>query len=84
MRSSTKPALYLDSFPTYADFFYRNAFIIMKLSHLPSFRAIRALIASQSTFDNKLLHATFYFLNFLLLFVSYFTQVLESFVIFWE
>ena len=32
-------------------FFYGNAFIIMKLSKLPSFRAIRALIASQSTFE---------------------------------
>ena len=31
--------------------FYWNAFIIMKLSKLPSFRVIRAVIASQSTFD---------------------------------
>ena len=30
---------------------YRNAFLIMKLSNPPSFRAIRALIASQSTFE---------------------------------
>ena len=33
-----------------ADFVYRNTFIIIKLSNLPSFRSIRALIASQSTF----------------------------------
>ena len=32
-------------------FFYGNTFLIMKLSKLPSFRAIRALIASQSTFE---------------------------------
>ena len=37
--------------PKHADFFYRNAFLIMKLSNPPSFRAIRALIASQSTFE---------------------------------
>ena len=34
-------------FPTHADFFTE----IMKLSNPPSFRAIRALIASQSTFE---------------------------------
>ena len=38
-------------FPTHADFVYINAFLIMKLSKLPSFRVIRALIASQSTFE---------------------------------
>ena len=38
-------------FPTHAGFFYGNAFLIMKLSNPPSFRAIRALIASQSTFE---------------------------------
>ena len=40
-------------FPTHAGcwVFYRNAFLIMKLSNPPSFRAIRALIASQSTFE---------------------------------
>ena len=32
-------------------FVYRNAFLIMKLSNLPSFRAIRVLIALQSTFE---------------------------------
>ena len=32
-------------------FFYGNAFIIMKLYKFPSFRAIRAPIASQSTFE---------------------------------
>ena len=36
---------------THADFVYGNAFISMKLSKLPSFRPIRALIASQSTFE---------------------------------
>ena len=51
MRSSMKPADYQDFFPTHADFFYRNAFLIMKLSKLPSFKVIRALIASQSTFE---------------------------------
>ena len=35
--------------------FYRNA-LIMKLNNLPSFRAIRALIASRSTFEQ--LYAT--------------------------
>ena len=38
-------------FPTHADFVYGNTFLIMKLSNPPSFRAIRALIASQSTFE---------------------------------
>ena len=38
-------------FPTQADLFYGNAFIIMKLSKLPSFKVIQALIASQSTFE---------------------------------
>ena len=35
-------------FPKHADLL---AFLIMKLSNPPSFRAIRALIASQSTFE---------------------------------
>ena len=48
-------------------FYYRNAFLIMKLSNLPSFRAIWVLIAV-------------YFLTFLLLFVSHHcTQALECF-----
>ena len=38
-------------FPQTCWIFYRNAFLIMKLSNPPSFRAIRALIASQSTFE---------------------------------
>ena len=38
-------------FLTHADFVYRNAFLIMKQAILPSFRAILALIASQSTFE---------------------------------
>ena len=41
----------IDIFPQTCWFFYRNAFLIMKLSNPPSFRAIRALIASQSTFE---------------------------------
>ena len=36
-------------------FIYRNAFLIMKVSKLPNFRVIRAPIASQSTFKNKML-----------------------------
>ena len=62
MRSSVKPALYQDLLVTdaVADFFYRNAFRIMKLSRLPSFRVIRALIASQ------LVSYTSYFLIVLL------------------
>ena len=36
---------------THADFLYRNAFLIVKISNPPSLRAIRALIASQSTFE---------------------------------
>ena len=48
-----KPALYQDFFPTHADFFdfYRNSFLIMKISKPPSFRVIQALIASQSMFE---------------------------------
>ena len=38
-------------FNTHADCCYRNAFIIMKLSKIPSFRMIRAVIASQSMFE---------------------------------
>ena len=45
-------ALYQDFFPTHVDFFTEiNAFLIMKLSNPPSLRAIRALIASQLTFE---------------------------------
>ena len=44
-------SMLLAFFPTHADFVYRNAFLLMKLSNPPSFRAIRALIASQSTFE---------------------------------
>ena len=38
-------------FPTNADYLKIKSFIIMKLSNLPSFRAIRALFASQLTFE---------------------------------
>ena len=38
-------------FSKHADFFYRNAFLIMKLNNLPSLGAIQALITSQSTFE---------------------------------
>ena len=42
--------------------FYGNAFLIMKLSKRPSFRAIRALIASQSTYETLgFRHQPFYF-----------------------
>ena len=47
----------------------RNAFLLKKLSNLPSFRVIGALIASQSMFENKMINSSFYFLTFLLLFV---------------
>ena len=76
MRSSMMPALYRDFSP---HLFFYTVFHILKLSNIPSFRAIRALIASQSSLKNKLVHATVYFLTFLLLFVSHFTQVLECF-----
>ena len=48
MRSSMKPTLYQDFFSHTCWFCYRNKFLIIKLSKLPSFRAIQALIASQS------------------------------------
>ena len=55
--------------PTHADYFvYGNAFLIMKLSKLPNFKVIRALImliASQSM-------CAFLFYSF----VPHFTQVL--------
>ena len=41
----------VDEARTHADFFYSYAFLIMKLSTLPSFKVIQALIASQSTFE---------------------------------
>ena len=53
MRSSMKAALYRDLFPQMLIFFYRNAILSMKLSHPSSFRAIRALIASQLTFEKE-------------------------------
>ena len=53
MRSSMKPTLYRDFFLHTYCFFYRNAFLIMKLNKLPSFRAIQALIASQSMFEKQ-------------------------------
>ena len=40
--------------------FYRNSCIIMKVSNLPSFRVIQALIASQSSLRNKVLHVIFW------------------------
>ena len=66
MRSSMKHAILSGFFPTHADFFNGNAFIIMKLSKLPSFIAIRALTASQSTFE--MLISTVYFLSFLFIY----------------
>ena len=61
---------------------YRNNFLLKKLSNLQSFRLIRALIASQSTFYvnkmmNSLINLFSYFLK--LLFVSHFTQSLQCF-----
>ena len=38
-------------FPTYADFVYRNAFLIMKVSKLPSFRVIAHKFCSVLTCD---------------------------------
>ena len=35
----------------YRDFFYRNALLIEKTSNIRDFRMIRALIASESTFE---------------------------------
>ena len=72
MRSSMRPAL-SRFVPTDGDFFCRNAFLIVKLSKLPF--AIRAIIASH----NRRLKTTVYYITFLLLFVSHFTQVLECF-----
>ena len=51
MRSQVNRAFYQDFFPHMLIYFYRNVFLIMKLSNPPSFRAIRALIASQSMFE---------------------------------
>ena len=45
-----KPALYQDFVP-HMLIFLQKCISIMKLSNPPSFRAIRALIASQSTFE---------------------------------
>ena len=49
-------------FPTHGDFVYRNTFLIMKLGKPPSFIVIRALIASQSTFEIQLLSYCFLYL----------------------
>ena len=48
-RQGSPPSIVI--FPPKCCFFYRNAFLIMKLSNITSFREIRALIASQSTFE---------------------------------
>ena len=74
MRSSMKHALYQDFFPTHADFFYGNAFLIIKLSKPPRFRVIRALIASQSTFEKL----NFLFDDDLYLILHKFCSVLTS------
>ena len=68
-------------------FFYRNAFLIMKLNKLPlSFRMIRALIASQSMFENKLLTYSQFISYFLIVFwISFYTSSIVFWrVIFWE
>ena len=41
-----------------AGLFYRNAFLLIKLSNLPSF----TLNASQSTFEKKIMNSSFFFL----------------------
>ena len=68
MSSSMKPALHQDVVP---QMIYINAFQIMK----QSFRAMRVLIACfhKRRLENKMMN---YFLTFLLLIVSHFTQVL--------
>ena len=53
----------------------KNAFLLKKLSNLPSFRAIQALISSQSTFEKLNDEFIILFSYCLLLFVSHFTQV---------
>ena len=53
MRSSMQLDLYRDFFPTYADLFYRNAILIMKLSNLTTFRAIRVLLLHNQRLKNK-------------------------------
>ena len=45
---------------------YRNAFILMKLSNLLRFRAIRALIASQSTFEDFIFLLSYCYLYLIL------------------
>ena len=62
--------------PTHADFFYRNAFLIIKLSNPPSFRAIRAPIASQSTFVINCCLSTFFLFLFLYVILHEFCSVL--------
>ena len=51
---------YLSFFLNIFRFVYRNAFLLMKLSNLPSFRSIRALIVLQSTFENKMINSSFF------------------------
>ena len=63
--------------PQRCRFVYRNAYLLKKLSNLPSFRAIQALIAPQSTcekYNDEIIILSYF--TFLLLFVSHFTQVL--------
>ena len=38
-RSSMKPALYQDLFPTHADFIYRNAFLMKKSKQASKFQS---------------------------------------------
>ena len=73
MRSQVNRTLYWDISHT-CDFFYRNAFLIMKLSNAISFRAIRALLLHNRRLKYKLLTFNSLFLTFLLCFVSHFTN----------
>ena len=76
MRSSGIPPS-IGILPHKSRLFYRNAFLLKKLANLPSFKAIRALIRRLK--NKMMMISSFYFLTFLLLLVSHFTQVMWCF-----
>ena len=74
-----KPALYRD-FTTYMPISLHKRITTQVTKQSSKFQTyIRALITSQSALKNKMMNSSYYFLTFILLFVSHFAQALYCF-----
>ena len=71
MRSSMKPVLYQDFPPTHADFLQNCISNHETISNRPSFRVIRALVATQSMFDKYTVEFNTLFLTLFPFFLSF-------------